>query len=141
MQLSLWVLLPCGAGILLMAGGLATAQQLPEAPSAQNSGQKSAPAKPAESAPPPTPPAQAAPQNPADQTAAPKPVVPAAAERHYRQAIQYEKEATLATPLWSTETRSRSIPITSSRTSIWAAFITTKKGTLTRSTSSKKPCA
>src|SRR5208283_4148128 len=52
-----------GASVLLLTCGLATAQQLPEAPSAQGASQKPAPTKPAESSPPQSPAAQTAPQN------------------------------------------------------------------------------
>src|SRR3974377_338924 len=97
MQLSRLVFLPCAAWVLLMVCGPATAQQLPEAPTPQSSGQKSTPmppAKPAESSPPPQPAAQAAPQNSADQSVPPKEkvVIPAGAERHYRQGVLYERE-------------------------------------------------
>ena len=97
MELSRLVFLVRGASVLLLALGLATAQQLPEAPSAQGSSQKPAPTKPAESSPPQTPAAQAAQQNPADQPAPvkPKPIIPASAERHYHQGVLYEREGDL----------------------------------------------
>src|SRR5271165_2018921 len=103
MRLSRSVFPLLAAWFLLVACALATAQQLRDAPTAKSSGQKATPTKPdeskaAESPPPePSPPAQpaaqVAPQNSAGQSQPPKEkvVIPASAERHYHQAVQYER--------------------------------------------------
>ena len=117
-----------------MACGLATAQQqLPEAPTAQSSGQKPAPAKPAEPSPPQKPAAQASPQSPADSIRASEgeglhssPAPSGIITRDFSTSAT----AILTTLLPSIRTPSRSIRIISRRTLIWAVCISTNTGYL-----------